>query len=251
MKIWTMEELTALKERYPVEPNSELAKEFQVAVKQLRGKAHHIGLTKAGPVKRNHIAKVWTEAEDEELRKGWADVTRRVKGHNADWLAHKLRVSTPQLRHRASVLNLRQCQQKTALWSDEEIELLDRYLHQTPRRIRYHLERKGFHRTESAIIVQRYRKLGGLALASGSYSCTQLAECLGVSPTKVMRWIRLEWLKATPRGDSLNQWGGPGDRWMISPKAVRTFITDHPELIAPFSGSLVWLVDLLTNRKAD
>lgn len=250
MKIWTEPEMQALRQRYPVELTAELAAEFGVGANQIRAKAFTLGLRKTEVNKndkfRNCKARDWTEAEDAEIRTWWPVITAREQpGKNAEWLAQRMGVSLMQVRSRAAALGLRKLRQKEPPWTDDELDLLDQYLHLHPKNIQHRLARRGFHRTESAITVQRYRVLGGLANATGGYSAHQLASFLGVSVAPVIGWIKKGWLKATPRGDTIADHGGPGDRWNITPKAVRAFLLENAALINPRGINFVWLMDLL------
>ena len=65
------------------------------------------------------------------------------------------------------------------------------------------------------------------------------------SVAPVIGWIKKGWLKATPRGDTIADHGGPGDRWNITPKAVRAFLLENAALINPRGINFVWLMDLL------
>lgn len=250
MKIWTEPEMQALCQRYPVELTAELAAELGRPAKHVRCKAFSMGVKKhdAGDVPhcRNRKARDWTEREDARIREWWPVISRREQpGKNAEWLARELGVTLMQVRSRAAALGLRALRVKEPPWAEEELELLDQYLHLNPANIRHRLKRRGFHRTEAAITVQRYRVLGGLANATGGYSAHQLASFLGVSVTPVIGWIKKGWLKATPRGDTIADHGGPGDRWNITPKAVRAFLLENAALINPRGINFVWLMDLL------
>lgn len=250
MKIWTEPELNAIQQRYPVEATSVLAAEFGVEPRQLRCKAFTMGVQKLEAREtgkfRNRKARNWTGQEDAMIREWWPVIANREQqGKNAAWLAQKLGVSVTQVRQRAATQGLRKMRQKELPWSDEELGLLDHYLHLTPKGIRHQLARRGYRRTEAAITVQRYRVLGGLANAMGGYSAHQLASFLGINTAPVIGWIKKGWLKADPRGDTVAEHGGPGDRWNITPKAVRDFLYDNAALINPRGINFVWLMDLL------
>lgn len=250
MKIWTEAERAAIQQRYPVESTAELAAELGVTSRQLRLKAFTMGMHKLEAREtgkyRNHKARDWTEREDALIREWWPVISCREQcGKNSAWLAQRLGVSVGQIRTRASALGLRKLRQKEPPWSDEELELLDAWLHLHPKQIRYRLKRQGYLRTEASITVQRFRRFGGLGNATGGYSANQLAQFMGISVVPVIGWIKKGWLKATPRGDSVADHGGPGDRWTITPKAVRTFLFDNAALINSRGIDFVWLIDLL------
>jgi len=249
MKIWTADEIETLKARYPHEPNAALARALGVTERMVRGKAHRLALaktTRPGAPARgiNQRAHVWTEEQDAHLRRWWPEVNARVPGRTAAWLAATLGVSRASVQFRASVLGLRTRRFKEQLWSDDELELLDQWLHLPPPTIRKRLAARGFKRTEAAILCQRQRRFGGLQRATGAYSAHQLAEMMGVAPSVVQRWIHKGWLKAAIRGDAKNAAGGPADRWMITPRAVKSFLLDNPTLIQPRGINFVWLMDL-------
>lgn len=256
MKIWTESEIALLRERYPIDATHHLATALNATPEQVRVKAHALGVLKSlsrqGPtVGRNSRAKNWTEAEDDLIRRWWPVIaSRREPGKNSEWLARQLvQTTVQQVRHRASVLGLRRMRTKEPPWSDAEIELLDQWLHLPLHSIRDRLKRRGYRRSEGAIAVQRYRRFGGMLQATGAYSAHQLAQLLGVSAIPVNGWIRKGWLKATPRGDTVAEHGGPGDRWLITPKAVREFLFDNAALINPRGINFIWLMDLLRNEK--
>lgn len=249
MKIWTEAEIETLKARYPHEPNAALARALGVTERMVRSKAHRLALTKAVPPGapmrgRNHQAHHWTDQQDAEIKRWWPEINARTTGRTAAWLAQRLNVSRTQLQYRAAVLGLRRARIKEAPWSDDELELLDRWLHLPPPAIRKRLAARGYQRSEGAILCQRQRRFGGLCMATGAYSAHQLAGMMGVSTPVVLRWIREGWLKATMRGASQNDFGGPGDRWMITPRAVKTFLLDNATLINPKGIDFIWLMDL-------
>lgn len=250
MKPWTEAEILALKQRFPVEPVDVLAESLNRAPHSVRCKANQMGIRKTQHRNKNHPrAHQWTDADDAELRRLWLDVRDRVKGHTAVWAARQIGVTVQQAIGRASVLGLRKGRLKEPCWSDEELDLLSQWLHLPPPAIRHRLQRRGFHRTESAIVVQRWRKLGGLAMATGGYSATQLGELLGTNARTISRWIEKKWLPATPRGNTTNAFGGPGDRWIITPADVRKFIINHPIYINN-QVNIMWLIELLAGKPA-
>ena len=195
--------------------------------------------------------KSWTELEDAEIRRWWPIIRRHEKGKTALWLAEKLNVSVCQVRGRAAKLGLRRGNKKGKPWSERELDILDKNAMLSLKTIAVKLRRAGFDRTETGIAVMRSRRNIRVSDNIDAYSANGLSQLLGVSNTVVMKWIRKGWLKATPRGESENAFGGPGDRYLIFPHHVREFIIDHAVLIDLNHADTVWLVDLLTNTLAD
>lgn len=253
MKIWTLEEMDAIRARYPSEPTAVLAAELGVPVKQLGAKACALGVKKLGCERyRNARHHRWTEAEDAEIKRWWPVIAgRRDPGKTAEWLAKRLGVKASVVQTRAGALGLRKVRQKEPDWSEEEIDLLDLCLHLTCGQIRRRFLQAGYSRTEGAIAVARNRLVGGVQNAMGGMSANQFADWMGYPAFTVAGWIKKGWLRATMRGDSLNPQGGPGDRWIITPRDARAFVVANAALINPSGINFVWLIDLLANEAAE
>jgi DNA-binding MarR family transcriptional regulator len=85
-------------------------------------------------------------------------------------------------------------------WDENELatlyEMAEMY---TPKQIASRLKRRGYTRTELAII----NKLNALGYSSrpvlDNYSCREIAKNLCVPPSTVVNWVRQGWLKAKKR----------------------------------------------------
>jgi hypothetical protein len=188
----------------------------------------------------------WTEEQDQILKREWPLLYRRIPGKTTESLARKLNVSVPVVQLRAGVLGLKRLRIKEPEWTKEEMEILDKTHHMTLQQIKRRLARRGYHRTEAAIGVKRSRNQLSVINSSNAYSASGLAQLMGVSQIVVIRWIRLGLIDATPSGATVDERsGGPGDRWLISPKAVRHFIITHTAQVDLTGADRFWLVDLL------
>ncbi len=246
MSAFTESEIAIIRARYPTEGAVPLVKVLNRPRQSIIVKANNLGLRceKA----RNHTmpnTHQWTTEQDGQLREGWPKVQSRQT--SAARLAKKMGLTVHQVRQRAAFLGLRAMHYGFEPWSETEDELLGQYVHLPIRRIQKKLLAAGFKRTETAIANRRYRINASVVGNGQYYSARELAQLMGISPIPVLRWIRLGWLNATPRGDSTADNGGPGDRWLISTGAVYRLITLHTAQIAQHlaSADKVWLVDLL------
>ena len=246
MSAFTATEIAILRERYPTEGASPLIEVLGRPRQSIIVKACNLGLrcekTLNHTIQSGHV---WTPEEDGHLREGWPKVQSRQT--SAERLAKKMGLTVHQVRHRAAFLGLRALRYGFVPWSETEDEILGQYVHLPVRGVQKKLRAAGFKRTETAIANRRAR-VGASVVGNGMYySARELAQLMGISPIVVLRWIRLGWLTATQRGDSIADHGGPGDRWMISASAVYRLITLHTAQVANHlaSADKVWLVDLL------
>lgn len=239
-------EVAAIRERYSVDGPAVLGAELGRGIRNIRAKAWTLGLTRHGR-KANHKARVWTEAEDDRLRKEWPGiVARKVKGRTAVWLASQMRLSVNQLRQRATDLRLRRMRYKEPPWSDDEIELLHEASHLAPKNVRRLFLKHGFKRTETALAVMRKRQEIRISECEGAYSAHGLSKLMGVSARAVCGWIEKGQLKAKPRTDAVDYRGsGPGDRWSIKPKHVREFIREYRSCVNISRVDQHWFLDLI------
>ncbi len=238
---FTEAEIAAIRARYPTEGSGKLAKEMNRRVQSVGKKASTLGVGHS-PHKRTR-GRHWSDDEQNTLRSEWPRVRRREIG--AQQLADRLGITIGEIRSQVSRMGLCKAVGEIAPWSEEELEILADHSHLLCDQIRRKLERRGFKRTEGAIHVRRYRMSLDTRNGSEAYSAQGLGRLLGVNHQAVGRWIRLRWLKAVPRGDSVNEAGGPGDSWLIYPKDVRRFLITHVANIDLSRAEKHWLVDLL------
>jgi hypothetical protein len=135
---------------------------------------------------------------------------------------------------------------KEAVWSQPELQLLERHGHLAPTGIQRKLAEAGYARSVAAIQIKLNRDRIKSNLPG--YSACRLADALGVDVKKVLRWIHQGVLKAERRGtDRLPQQGG--DTWWISEERVRRFVLRFPEEIDLARVEKIWFLNLVTNGK--
>jgi len=246
MNAFSEAEIAIIRARYPKEGAAPLVEVLGRPRRSIIAKAGSLGLRceKARNPPMPHVHP-WTPEQDGQLRAGWPKVQSRQT--TAARLAKKMGLTVHQVRYRAAFLGLRALRYGFEPWSETEDELLGQYAHLPLNRLQKKLRSAGFRRTETAIANRRHR-IGVMVHGNGQYySAHELAQLMGISTITVLRWIRLGWLKASPRGDSIAEHGGPGDRWNIHAGNVYRLITLHTAQIAQHlaSADKVWLVDLL------
>ena len=185
----------------------------------------------------------FTTEMDEELRRVYARADYPALGV----LAKRWGMPRWRLTHRAQRLGI--AATKEPPWSDEEIKILERNCHLTPRIIANKLRAKGYRRSETGVVLKRKRLR--LRKADRGYSANGLAEVMGVDCSTVLRWIERGLLGAQrlPSERSVQQVAAAGE-WFIRPRRVRQFITHHVALVDTRKCDKYWLIDLLTNKRA-
>lgn len=134
-------------------------------------------------------------------------------------------------------------------WTPAEIEVLHETAHLRPQAARAMFKRRGFDRTESAIVVKRKREEISTVLArddAGLLPANRVANFLGVERGTVVRWIRLYGLRAAPRGTAK-----AFDEFEIRATDLREWIIAHPariELAKVPAASRAWFIELLAGR---
>jgi hypothetical protein len=135
---------------------------------------------------------------------------------------------------------------KESAWSDQELEILDRFGHLAPSGVQRKLAGSGFARSVAAIQVKVNRNR--IKSNLDGYSACQLADAMGVDVRKVLRWIQQRALRAERRGTGRTAEQG-GDTWWISDRSVRRFILRCPEEIDLARVEKIWFLNLLTEGK--
>lgn len=239
-------EIKMITSRYPLEGAIKLAEDLGRNRRQISAKAWSLGLI-FDDKKSHDRRRIFTPEEDIKIRRLWPEIIRR-NGISATKLAREMGVSRHQLFRRAADLGVRQWRFSNGNWSDEEIDLLTKLVHLAPRTIEERFAKSGYRRTATAIVVQRKRMNLLVTESFNAYSACALAHFLGITNIPVLGWIKRGLLKATSRGDSVNELtGGPGDRWIIYPEDVRRFIIDNAALVDISRADKFWLIDLLAN----
>lgn len=149
------------------------------------------------------------------------------------------------LTKRARELGL--CRVKEKPWSETEIELLAKYAHLSVGVVERKLRQAGFARTETAI----HLKLNRTALRQGTdyFSATALAGLLGCDSHVVTRWIRLGYLKASPKGTERTPQQG-GDSYLLHEADIRNFLLTCPyEYDFRKVTDQLWFLDVVTGGK--
>ena len=160
-------------------------------------------------------------------------------------LAEKLRIPRWKLTRYARNQGWLPTYKGSAHWSQEEIDILDRYAYLSPPRIQVRLRQAGFRRSETSIVIKR-KRMNLMANLDGQ-TCSSLSKCFGVNQKTVAYWIGKGWLKARRRGSARTPEQG-GDIYYIVDRAVRKFVKDHPHLVDLRKVDKEWFIDLLTNR---
>ena len=135
-------------------------------------------------------------------------------------------------------------------WSDEEVRILERNCHLSPRIISSKLRPQGYRRSQTGIVLKRKRLR--LKRSDRGYSAGRLADVMGVHRNTVLTWIRRGLLHAQrlPAERPVQQVASDGE-WFIRPKRVRQFIIDHAALVDIRKCDKYWLIDLLANKNAE
>jgi hypothetical protein len=135
---------------------------------------------------------------------------------------------------------------KESTWSEQELDILERFGYLAPSGIQRKLLEAGFARSVAAIQVKINRSRIKSNLEG--YSACQLADALGVDVRKVLRWIQQRVLRAERRGTRRTPEQG-GDTWWISDRGVRRFVLRYPEEIDLARVEKIWFLNLLSEGK--
>lgn len=174
-------------------------------------------------------------------------VYRSISGNGEiNALARQFGLPRWKVTRRAIYLGVVKPRFKEPAWSPEEINLLTRYAHLTPKIIQMKLKTKGYGRSETAIVLQR-KRLRLLKNLDGM-SATCLSEAFGVDIKTVTRWIEKGYLLSERRGTERTALQG-GDEWYIKEKNIRKFIIQNIHIIDIRKVDKYWMVDILSEGK--
>lgn len=194
------------------------------------------------PSKKYHF----TTEMDDRIRKlyqnkvGMKSVA--YKGYVRD-LAAEFGMPRWRISKRAVELGILPVQKKEPVWSNKELEILERSAHLTPAVIQKHLRKKGFPRTQMGIKLKR-KRMRFLKNLHG-HSARSVALCFGIDDHAVAGWIEKGWLKARKRGTERTKAQG-GDHWFIKNRWIRDFVIESVAVIDLRKVDKYWLVDLLS-----
>ena len=188
----------------------------------------------------------WTHEQDDLIR--WAYSTRSLADRRARVPVVKAKTgrSNEQCYCRALQLGCTYpLNPKRKAWTPTEDEMIEQFAHLSPPAMRKKLKRRGFTRSESAIIKRRqyfginYREERRDA---GIYTADDAAEILGVSGPMVGLFIKRGWLKAQKTGDASR------NAWNITASHLREFVIHHTAHIRIEKVDKYAFVDLLCPR---
>lgn len=251
LRPFTAHEVRLLRERYVQEGTKNLANELGRSRRSISTKARKLGLVHSAYKIRRHAAHhEWTPEEDLVLRRRYPETfLRKRPGHlTAGKLASMLNVPLSALRTRVAALGLSRVLEKGEPWTEAEDEYLLANAHLAVKTLAGKMRARGWTRSPNSICSRRSFLGARVSRTGHAYTLRELAELMGVSHVVVQRWIRLGYLRAGVRGDTLNACGGPGDRYAIQPCYVYDFIAAHPTAFHLLHVDQLWLIDLLTTR---
>lgn len=241
---WTTREIALLKEHYPsvgvsgclpILPGREVGAIYQKAA----------GLGIPAPRTPDRPRHRWTTTDHIDAAIQRVYETKPDK-NAVNQLARAVMRPRWWVSKRASTLGFVAPRFKEPPWSEAEKEILHANAYKGPSAIRRALARRGFKRSETAIIVQR-KRLGCFTEDPNHYTATGLAGLFGVDAKTVTRWIEKGWLSAGRRGTERTPLQG-GDQWWIHRRDVRAFVIDSVAVIDIRKVDKYWLVDLLAAK---
>jgi hypothetical protein len=192
-------------------------------------------------IQRYHIS---SQAHDEIFR---TYMSGTGAGEVAD-IAKKFRLPRWRVSRYALHQGWVQKQKKEPVWSDRELEILERWAHLTPERIKIRLKSAGFTRSLTGIILKR-KRMRMLSNLRGQ-SATSLAMCLGEDSHFVTRAIKEGRLKAKRRGTARTANQG-GDMWFITDHSVREYIIENVNEIDLRKVDKYWFVDIVAGKAVE
>ncbi len=158
-------------------------------------------------------------------------------------LARKFNMPRWALYQRALKIGAVQSSQQKIKWIAEEIEILEKNAHYVPLTIKKRLEKAGFQRSISSIVLKR-KRLRLLSNLQGMSACL-CAEFLGVDIHWVLQHIRSGLLKA----EKIRQDSQGKVNYYIKEKNLRKFILNNPDLIDLRRVEKYYFIELVANGK--
>jgi hypothetical protein len=194
----------------------------------------------------------FTAAQDAAIRHVYAVSDYASRRRRMAEAKKKTGLDKGQIYYRATVLGCVTPRKRSFYWTDEEIEILAKFSHETPQNIRLRLMQAGYPpRTAGAIGQARLKKLDGAIQAradAGWYSGNGVAEILGVTSNTVCLWVRKGWLRAERSGIKTRD--GDTEKYNISVDYLREFIINYTAHVDLARMDKFLLIDILCPRGA-
>lgn len=176
----------------------------------------------------------WTEQDNEMLRTYYDGSSEAI-----DRLAHLLNLTREAVKQRATHLFLTRSQDRH-VWSPERVaELIRLTTMYSPKKI---AQIMGV--TENAVHCKQQKIKVSSWGSRGWYNLEEIRELFTVSEKTVHKWISSGKLKAC-------RYGEKSLILQITPKSLRSFVIANPIELQGRKVDMVFLVDLLTNYKAN
>lgn len=149
---------------------------------------------------------------------------------------------------RARTLGIVMPRFKAPPWTEPELEIIATFAHRSGKAIRAQLNKRGFIRSETAIIVQLKRRGHGTGKNADfdHYTAQGLSKLFGVDRSTVKGWIVKGWLKAQRRGTARTEQQG-GDEYWIHRRDVRAFVIENVSVVDLRKVEKFWFVELLVS----
>jgi hypothetical protein len=241
-RFWTGREDKLMRQHYPVGGVSLCLQHLPGrSASSIYNRAGLLGLRKPGKDGKVHARQKWktNEAIDAIIRRTFQ--TRPDKGAV---LACAATCGRPRwwVSKRALALGLVAPRFKELDWTQVELTLISDNPHKSASTLRKMLAKRGYKRTETAIIV----KLKRLALDTTDphhMNANQVAQAFGVDRKTISLWIGKGLLKAKRREKTETD-----DFWHIHRRDIRSFVANNAATIDIRKVDKFWFVDLLLDR---
>ncbi|MGC2239162.1 MAG: hypothetical protein WA584_23605 [Pyrinomonadaceae bacterium] len=185
----------------------------------------------------------FTAQMDEEIRRAYIERPASGAIPGVVDLSGKWSIPTWTIKRRAADLGLARA--KKAIWSEQELALLEAYAHLPCAAISRKLAARWFFRTPHAVKLKLKRLKIRRSPDVDFYNVTGLADCFGVDSSVVLRWIRSGLL---PVETLLTRSDGQ-QRRLIREGDVREFVCNNPMKFDIRKVDQLWFMDLITSGK--